>query len=95
MFKILKIRGNSLFPKYQSGDFVIIAKSPLFHKRFKPGEVIVFNQPPYGLMIKQISDILPNGYIVQGTIIESIDSRNFGPVRKEAIIGKVIFHIRK
>ncbi len=40
MFRLLKIRGQSLFPDYQNGDFVLVSKIPIFFNRLHPGDVI-------------------------------------------------------
>ena len=96
MLKLLKITGDSLTPDYQNGDFVIISKIPFLFTPPSPGDIIAFRQPGYGQMIKRIQQITPDGEVnVIGSHPESIDSREFGPVRKETILGKVIWHIRK
>jgi signal peptidase I len=96
MLKLLKISGDSLAPEYQNGDFVIISKIPFLFTSPSPGDVIAFQQPGYGRLIKRIGQINPDGGVtVTGSHPESIDSRVFGPVRKEHMLGKVIWHIRK
>jgi signal peptidase I len=96
MLKLLKITGDSLTPEYQNGDFVIISKIPFLFSPASPGDVIAFHQPGYGLMIKRIQYITQDGGVnVIGSHPESIDSRVFGPIRKESMLGKVIWHIRK
>ena len=47
------------------------------------------------MMIKKVSRVAEDGkeiYVV-GTHENSVDSRQFGAVRKDALIGKVIWHI--
>jgi len=96
MLKLLKITGDSLTPEYQNGDFVIISKIPFLFTPPSPGDVIAFRQAGYGLLIKRIQHITQNGGVnVIGSHPESVDSRVFGPVRRESILGKVIWHIRK
>jgi signal peptidase I len=96
MLKLLKISGDSLTPDYQDGDFVIISKIPFFFKPPTHGDVVAFHQPGYGLLIKRIESIRPNGEVdVIGSHPESIDSRVFGAIRREDILGKVVWHIRK
>ena len=50
-----------------------------------------------GTMIKQVQAVSSDkGEIhVTGTQENSIDSRQFGPITKEDVVGKVIWHIRK
>jgi signal peptidase I len=96
MLKLLKITGDSLTPEYQNGDFVIISKIPFLFVPPSPGDVIAFRQPGYGLLIKRIESLKQNGGVdVIGSHPESIDSRVFGSIRRESILGKVIWHIRK
>ncbi len=96
MLKLLKISGDSLAPEYQIGDFVMISKIPFLFVPPSPGDIIAFRQPGYGLLIKRIQQITPDGeLIVVGSHPESVDSRVFGPIKKENILGKVFWHIQK
>jgi signal peptidase I len=97
MLRLIRVSGNSLLPEYEHGDFVLIAKIPILIPQPEKGDLIVFNQPGYGRLIKIVSERLPNdrGYLVTGTQVDSVDSRQFGAVRKDAILGKVIWHIRR
>ena len=96
MLRLLKIRGDSLTPEFQEGDFVLVSKIPFFFSSLKPGDIIAFHQPGYGLLIKRVQSIAQDSRIeVIGSHPDSIDSRVFGPIRDKDIIGKVIWHIRK
>ncbi len=96
MLRFLKIRGDSLAPDFVQGDFVMVSKIPFLFSSPAPGDVIAFHQPGYGLLIKRIQEVHPaNGLNVIGNHPESVDSRVFGPVKLENIIGKVIWHIHK
>ena len=95
MLKFVKILENSLLPEYQEGDFVLIAKIPFCFDSVRRGDVVVFRHPRYGMMIKKVSHVAGRGnqIYVMGTHENSVDSRQFGTVSKDAIIGKVIWHI--
>ena len=97
MVKLLKVTGASLEPSYQEGDFVLVSKIPFFFKFVRKGDVIVFHHEVYGTLIKRIDRLVPeqNGYYVQGTREDSIDSRLIGIIAKKDVIGKVIWHISK
>jgi signal peptidase I len=97
MFHVLRIENDSLSPEYQEGDFVLISKIPFFLRRLKPGDVVVFRQIAYGRMIKRIEKIdqYAELFYVLGDHPDSKDSRHFGPVPCEDLIGKVIWHIRQ
>lgn len=95
MCRLLKIHGDSLFPDYQEGDFVLVSKIPFLFFAPRIGQVIAFHLPPYGTLIKRIDQVLEDGdaFFVIGSHPYSVDSRQFGPVRRRSIIGRVIWHI--
>jgi signal peptidase I len=96
MLKLLKIVGDSLTPNFEHGDFVLVSKIPFLFRPPSPGDVVAFHQPGYGLLIKRIQSVNPDGeFNVFGTRLESIDSRVFGAVKQAEMIGKVVWHIRK
>jgi signal peptidase I len=96
MLKLLKIVGDSLTPDFEHGDFVLLSKIPFIFRSPFPGDVVAFHQPGYGLLIKRIQSVNPDGeFNVTGTRPESVDSRVFGAVRQADMIGKVVWHIRK
>jgi signal peptidase I len=97
MFRLLKIRGHSLYPEYRDGDYVLTARVPFPSGKIKSGNVIVFRQPVHGLLVKRVHKVLDDGaaFEVRGTQIDSTDSRNFGPVPLSKVEGKVIWHIRQ
>lgn len=103
MIKIIKVTGNSLSPEFREGDFVVLAtkawrflRSPFFFS-LKPGDVLVFRHEEHGTMIKKFDHYEDNGdkLFVIGTHHHSVDSSQFGPIEKEALIGKVLWHISK
>ena len=102
MIKIIKVTGNSLAPEFREGDFVVLATfAPrVLRKRFfftplKPGDVIVFRHEDHGTMIKKFDHYEgdQDHLYVTGTHPLSVDSSQFGPIGKEELIGKVIWHI--
>jgi signal peptidase I len=97
MLRLLKVRGHSLFPDFRDGDYVLAAGVPFPSGKIRAGDVIVFRQPGYGMLIKRVREVLQQGraYDVRGTQVNSADSRNFGPVRRDQVSGKVIWHIRQ
>jgi signal peptidase I len=94
--KILKISGRSLEPDYRDGDYVLVSQIPLFWRHARPGDVVAFNKPPYGLLIKRVEYLTPAGELfVLGTHAASVDSLQFGPIRRQDIMGKVIGHVKR
>lgn len=94
MVRILKVTGKSLWPVYKPGDFVIISKIPLVLNRLKIGDVVVFNHPLHGTMVKRIEKLDTGGRVlwVTGSHENSLDSRQFGEIPFDSLKGKVIFH---
>ena len=97
MLRRIKISGYSLSPEYKDGDFVITVKIPLFLRFIHQGDIVVFTQIPYGILVKKVEWVDPilKQVFVVGTHTDSIDSRTFGPVPLQNLIGKVIWHIRR
>lgn len=97
MLRIFRVTGDSLSPEYQEGDYVVLATIPFFIHPIKVGDVIVFDIQPYGTLIKRVESVEgDNGLLtVKGDRVDSVDSRNFGPIHKKSVIGKVVWHIRK
>ena len=97
MFRLLKIRGQSLVPDVKDGDFVLVSKIPILLNCLRPGDVVAFHHPSYGTMIKKIDTISPDrkDITVIGSHPLSVDSRQFGPIDRAAIIGKVILHVHR
>ncbi len=97
MLKVLKVSENSLSPAYQEGDYVVISTIPLIFGAPRRGDVVVFRHAVYGTLIKMVEAVMPGGeeLRVVGTHADSVDSRRFGPISRQDIIGKVIWHIKK
>jgi nickel-type superoxide dismutase maturation protease len=97
MCRLLKVHGDSLIPDYQEGDFVLVSKIPFLFASPRPGQVIAFHMPPYGTLIKRVEQVLEGGqsFFVTGTHPRSVDSRQFGPVSRQALLGRVVWHIPK
>ncbi len=95
MIKFISVTGDSLTPEFKQGDFVVIATSPFFYKTIKRGDVLVFRHEMHGTLIKKFSHYEGDDrkLYVTGTHPLSIDSENFGPINREELIGKVIWHI--
>ncbi len=96
MIKVIKVIGESLSPAYQEGDYVLIGTCSFFFD-IQEEDTIVFRHPQHGLMIKVVDRVLRTGdsYQVKGEHPQSVDSRSFGSVSKDAVIGKVLWHIKQ
>jgi signal peptidase I len=96
MLRLLRVAGESLTPEFEHGDFVLVSKIPFLFSPPAPGDVVAFYQPGYGLLIKRIQAINPDGGVmVSGSHPESVDSHVFGAVKPTDLLGKVVWHVRK
>ena len=97
MIQILKVTGESLSPFLLEGDFVVVSKIPFVLRRIRAGDIVVFKQPGYGTLIKKVDHFSTDGneIFVLGTHPESTDSRQFGPLYRRQLIGKVVGHIHR
>jgi hypothetical protein len=104
MLQILAVSGDSLAPDYDDGDFVVILKIPIVLGqplgwgpfRLRPGDAVVFHRAAQRL-IKTIDHLGPgpDELFVLGRHPLSVDSRQFGPLRRTEVDGKVILHVRR
>ncbi len=138
IFRPNQVKGASMEPTFQSGDYIITSRITYKFKRIERGDVIVFNSPknPHIEYIKRIiglpgdkieirnnevyvnDSILPETYISAKTKVwdigfikegqpiivpqnyvfvmgdnrpHSSDSREFGPIPIDSIVGVVIY----
>lgn len=96
MLQLLKVTGESLSPFFQTGDYVLVVKRPLL-MHLRVGDVVVFRHIIYGTLIKRLERLSPDGreLFLMGTHPDSIDSRQFGMVKWEDVVGKVIWTIKR
>lgn len=76
---------------------MLTARVPFPAGKIQVGDVVVFHQPGFGILIKRVIHVLDDGKAleVRGTLVDSTDSRDFGSVLVDQIVGKVIWHIRQ
>ena len=95
MFPILryKVKGRSMLPNYKEGDYLLINKL----SRIQKGDAVVLKHPKTNeLILKRVSKIKNGRYDVLGdNKNQSTDSRHFGSISEEMIVGKILFHIKK
>lgn len=96
LLQMLKIRGHSLYPAYQDGDYVLVSRVPLLLRGIRPGDAVVFRHARHGKLIKLVERLEDQGrkVFLVGLDEASVDSRHFGAVPREQILGAVIRHIR-
>ena len=104
VFDFIIADGNSMEPTIRSGTVLVVNKLR-YGFRFpgqknylinwdipRQGEIVVFYMPDGSIAVKRCSDITENREImVRGdNSFQSFDSRSYGPVPVDSIIGKVL-----
>ncbi len=95
--KIFRVRDDSMRPSLSNGDYVMVSQLHYLFSKPKPRDIVVLRHPKKNLLIvKRIDRETPYGYFVVGdnTAI-SEDSRSFGTVNRDAIVGKVVSIFRR
>lgn len=91
-FSVFKISDNSMKPTLKEGDYMIVNR---WSRNFRTGDIIVFT--PYEkklVFVKRINSMKNGRFFVLGdNSSNSLDSRKFGWVGREKIIGKLILKI--
>lgn len=97
ILQVIKVKGRSLAPAFEDGDFVLVSKIPILFSGVRPGDVVVFRHPGLGKLIKIVERVEEEGQrvFVVGLDPDSRDSRVFGSLPRRLLLGKVIGHIRK
>ena len=95
-----RIHGPSMLPAYNSGDLVLVEKLSYRFRNPKAGEVVVFNSPRGEQLIKRVTSevqplqgVEPLYWLEGDNKDQSTDSRQFGPVVKKAIVGRVMWRV--
>lgn len=92
MFRLVKVRGNSLSPYVCSGDFVLTSK---LYSSLEVGHLVVVDHALYGVLLKKVLHIAPDGQLWLGCDEnKSLTSERIGWVSSRRVIGKVILRVR-
>ncbi len=88
------VSGNSMYPLIRPGQTLIVNRYAYLFSLPDVDDVLVFRHPDSGeLLVKRVSAIADGPmYHVRGVNLpESLDSRHFGGLTPEVIIGRVEF----
>lgn len=86
-FRRVQVHGPSMLPALGDGDRLLVRVT----RRVRPGDVVVVRDPatPSRLVVKRAAELRQGAVIVLGdNPSESRDSRSFGPVRRDLIVGR-------
>ncbi len=100
------VNGSSMVPNFENGDYLIIDEISYQFREPQKGEVIVFRYPknPSQFFIKRVAglpgetidntNLAQDEYYVLGdNTFASSDSRYWGPVKKNLIIGRAFLRL--
>ena len=81
-----------MLPVYKHGDTILVNRLAYLFTTPKINDLVIVRDPRNNReILKRVILLRNNTYVVEGdNKKESTDSRVFGPVRKKAIIGRVI-----
>jgi signal peptidase I len=104
IFDFMIAEGNSMIPAIQSGTILLVSKIA-YGIRFpwadtymirwsmpKMGDIVVFYTPLNRLEVKRYARTMEEGrfFALGDNSVDSLDSRSYGPVPLDHIIGKVL-----
>jgi nickel-type superoxide dismutase maturation protease len=85
------VEDTSMRPTLQPGDRLFVFQWP----RPKPGDLVVLEEPDRQLtfVVKRVASLEPNGDVIVRADNPNVsrDSREFGPVPPQLIVGRVIY----
>lgn len=91
MINLIKVKGESMAPVLNDGDFVFTS---CWHKKLKTGHLVVVDHALYGFIIKKVLHIAPDGQLwLGGESNKSLQSERIGWVSPRRVVGKVIHRI--
>jgi signal peptidase I len=88
--KRFRVADRSMEPTFHEGDFVVLNRWAYLFSAPKINDVVVV-QDPSRILLKRIKRKQKEGYFLQGD--NQFHSRVLGPVKKEMILGEVIWRI--
>jgi nickel-type superoxide dismutase maturation protease len=97
MIRFFRVKGESMLPLLAEGDLVLAADWYWLVGAPRPGDRVVFRHPDYGTLVKLVDEVRADkGQLtVRGTRPVSLDSQEFGPIPFDALLGKVIWVVKK
>jgi nickel-type superoxide dismutase maturation protease len=89
------VEGGSMAPTLHAGDWVLVDPDAYERRRPRVGELVLVGDPrgPDRLLVKRVDAVSAEGAIevIGDARGASIDSRAFGPVDGDAVVGRPFF----
>jgi nickel-type superoxide dismutase maturation protease len=95
MLLIRRVEGESMIPAYKSGVVVLALKLlPKSKKKLRVGDVVIFSHNGIE-KLKRVARVSEQGYFMEGdNEMASTDSRSFGIINPDDVIGRILFPLR-
>ena len=94
-----KIEDSSMEPVLKAGDYIVVNKLAYAFSNPSKGDIIVMKHPKEKdrFLVKRIELVTKSKklYVIGDNKNYSQDSRHFGPIVKNLIIGKLFLHIKQ
>jgi nickel-type superoxide dismutase maturation protease len=88
-----KVVGHSMEPVIKNQESVLVSNLVYWFKKPKIGDIVAFREAGK-ILIKRITKIKEGKYFLTGdNQKDSLDSRNFGLISRQEILGKVIYKL--
>ena len=87
-----RVEDASMQPTLRPGDYVIVNRLAYLFGKPSKNDVIVLKHPQQKekFLVKRIAEVRDSEYFVLGDNTEfSQDSRHFGPIKRDMIVGKI------
>lgn len=89
-----KISGHSMEPKLKNGSIVLVSSIFYLLRKPKVNDVIAFKNFDGKILIKRIKNIEKGNFFMEGdNKKDSLDSKSFGAISKDMILGKVFYKL--
>ena len=85
---IVRVVNDSMLPTYRDGDCLLVAYG---ERRPRVGDVVLVRRPER-VLVKRVAEVRPSGLVtvLSDNRAAGSDSRSFGPVVSEDVIGRVL-----
>ncbi|WP_363323506.1 S24/S26 family peptidase [uncultured Pseudoteredinibacter sp.] len=90
MLKIFKITGNSMSPRFNDGDYLLLFT---LYQKSRPGQFLVYDHPTIGPIFKQVCEVTEGGsFYLKSLNSAGVSSEDIGLCQTENIIGRMLWH---
>lgn len=83
------ISGSSMEPALKNGQKILVDKNAYIKKKIAEGDIVLVEFAANKYVVKRVSDVREGHVYLVGDNANSIDSRAYGWVEKNKVVGKV------